>query len=169
MGPIVDEPSSRVCPASGALRAGLGVTAGILATGLTAVVLGTPLIMFVLPYVPEPLAWLGDALALAAAFLLGGATSRRVAGPAVSPGWIGATAALAFLLVLWLLPEWSWHYDPHRGWAFVAPQTAQAAQRATASISPLGVVLMGLAMVVGITLAWLGDRWVARSLLGKRQ
>jgi len=169
--------SSRVPPkASKAARIGLALAGGMLAMMLVLVVAIAIPVVLALPAIRVPslttriemvcfllLVSVGWGLA----FFLGGATARCIARPGVWRGWIGAACAVAFVIMFQLLPEWRWSYQSQRGWAFATAEAEAARPRDTVLVHDYTSLLLVAVTVMGVSLAWLGDRWAARRLVCK--
>ena len=98
------------------------------------------------------------ALAAGAAFFIGGATARCLAGPRTWGGWMGVASALGFIVILSLLPPRRWIYAPHRGWEAAPTGLPPGA----VMVRDFTALLRVIVTVAGATLAWLGDNWAAQ-------
>lgn len=147
-----------VSPAPSVLRVALsaigGIVGGLLAAATVVVAIGL-LILVLSPPAFSVLA-LGI-LRIGVGFLVGGAVARHLAGPRPARGWMGALFALAFAVVLYLLPQRGWAYMPQHNWVSAVSFEDLVVQGRADLARTYALPIRVTTPLVGMVLACLGD------------
>lgn len=141
------------------LRSILGIALGVLVVAIAAA-LWVFLVVAAKPAVYGALVLL--AVTMGAGFFLGGAAARRVAGHAKRKGWMGAACALTALLALALAPGYGRVWTTPAAPNAVIPPVPGATQ-----VHDFTVLAWLFLLVVGVSMAALGDLWAVRMMRPK--
>lgn len=137
-----------------ALNALGGIVGGLLAAAVAVLAMGLLILVLSLPaFSVLALGILGIGLG----FLVGGAVARHLAGPRPARGWMGALFALAFAVVLFLLPQHGWAYLPQNDWVSAVSLEDLVVQGRSDLAHSYALPIRVATPLVGVVLGCLGD------------
>lgn len=138
-----------------AFAAFAGLVGGLLAAASVIVAMG--LVLLVVPSLPAFSVLALGMLGIGLGFVTGGAVARHLAGTRPARGWMGAVFALAFVVVLYLLPQRGWAFMPQHGWVSAVSLEDFVMQGREDLVRRYGIIIRAVAPLVGVALGWLGD------------
>ncbi len=138
-----------------ALSALAGLAGGVLAAASVIVAMG--LVLLLVPNVPAFSVLALGLLGIGLGFVVGGAVARHLAGTRPARGWMGTVFALAFVGVLYLLPQRGWAFMPQHDWVSAVSLEDFVMQGREDLVRSYGLVIRAVTPLVGVALGWLGD------------
>ncbi len=146
-----------------ALNAIAGLVGGVLAAASVVTAMG--LVLLVVPSLPEFSVLALGMLGIGLSFVVGGAVARHLAGTRPPRGSTGVVSALAFAVVLYLLPQHGWAFLPQHNWVSAASLEDFVLQGREDLVGKYALPARVITPVVGVALGYLGDL----CLMGRRR